>query len=92
LYQALQLIVKPGAAILSQINHMLYSSSLKLTTPWDATFLTLPLAQNPSHLVSTIGPIILLVPIATGVFQFIQTKMMFPAQVKATDNKLVKKG
>lgn len=91
LYQALQLIVKPGAAILSQINHMLYSSSLKLTTPWDATFLTLPLAQNPSHLVSTIGPIILLVPVATGVFQFIQTKMMLPAQVKNTDNKLAKK-
>jgi len=29
LYQALQLIVKPGAAILAQINHMLYSNSLR---------------------------------------------------------------
>jgi len=85
LYSALQLIVKPGAAVLSQINHMLYANSLRLTTPWDTTFFGLPLAQNPSHLLSTLGPLILLVPIATGVFQFIQTKMMLNPKTQAKD-------
>ena len=88
LYQALQLIVKPGAAILAQINHMLYSNSLRLTSPWDTNFFGLPLAQNPSHLMSTVVPLILLIPVATGLFQFIQTKMMLNPQVKnKTDGK-----
>jgi YidC/Oxa1 family membrane protein insertase len=43
----------------------------------------LPLAQNPSHLMTTVGPLILLIPVATGFFQFIQTKMMFVSQPKA---------
>jgi YidC/Oxa1 family membrane protein insertase len=85
LYSALQLIVKPGAAVLSQINHMLYTNSLRLTTPWDTTFFALPLAQNPSHLLSTIGPLVLLIPIATGVFQFIQTKMMLNPKAQNKD-------
>ena len=92
LYQVLQLIVKPGAAVLSQVNHMLYSNSLRLTSPWDTAFFGLPLAQNPSHLLSTVGPAILLIPVITGLSQFIQTKMMLPAQPQAKDNKLVKKG
>jgi YidC/Oxa1 family membrane protein insertase len=87
LYSALQLIVKPGMATLKEINNILYSSSLKLTTPWDTTFFGLPLAQNPSHLLSTMGPIILLIPIATGVFQFIQTKMMLNPQAQMKENK-----
>ena len=85
LYQALQLIVKPGAAILAQINNMLYSNSLRLTSPWDATFLGLPLAQNPSHLLTTMGPFVLAIPIATGVFQFIQTKMMLNPKTQNKD-------
>jgi YidC/Oxa1 family membrane protein insertase len=94
LYQGLQLIVKPGAAVLAQVNHMLYSSSLRLTSPWDVTFFTLPLAQKPSELLHTSSPItwlILLIPIITGVSQFIQTKMMLPSQAQGKDNKLVKK-
>jgi YidC/Oxa1 family membrane protein insertase len=85
LYQSLYQIVKPGAANLAQINHMLYSNSLKLTKPWDITFFGLPLAQNPSHLLTTIGPLVLLIPIATGLFQFIQTKMMFNPQAQNKD-------
>ncbi len=88
LYAALQLIVKPGMATLKTINEMLYSSSLKLTQPWDTNFFTLPLAQTPSHLLSTIGPVVLLIPIATGVFQFIQSKMMFSAAPQPGDKKL----
>src|ERR1035437_98396 len=91
LYSALQLIVKPGAAVLAPVTASLYSKSLRLDTAWDTTFFGLPLAQNPAHLLGTVGPLILLVPIATGVFQFIQTKMMLNPQPQAKDGKLVKK-
>jgi YidC/Oxa1 family membrane protein insertase len=89
LYAALQLIVKPGMVTLKTINAMLYSNSFKLTQPWDTNFFSLPLAQTPSHLLSTIGPVILLVPVLTGVFQFIQSKMMFSVVVKPEDKKLI---
>ena len=88
LYAALQLIVKPGMATLKTINAMLYSDSFKLLKPWDANFFGLPLAQTPSHLISTVGPVILLVPILTGVFQFIQSKMMFSTVAKPEDKKM----
>jgi YidC/Oxa1 family membrane protein insertase len=90
LYAALQLIVKPGMETLKTINVMLYSDSFKLLKPWDANFFGLPLAQTPSHLISTIGPVILLVPVLTGLFQFIQSKMMFSTVAKPEDKKLVK--
>jgi len=84
LYSVLQLIVKPGIATLNEINAMLYSSSIKLVHPWDTNFFGLPLGQTPSHLISIIGPIVLLIPILTGVFQYIQTKMiMVPSQQPA---------
>jgi YidC/Oxa1 family membrane protein insertase len=89
LYQALYQIVKPGAANLAQINHMLYNNSLRLTSSWDVTFFTLPLAQKPSELFKIDSPIswlILLIPIATGLFQFIQTKMMLVPQAKNKDD------
>lgn len=88
LYAALQLIVKPGVTTLHQINAMLYSSSLKLVAVWDTNFFGLPLAQTPSHLLSTIGPVVLLIPVLTGFFQFIQSKMMFASLPQATDKKL----
>src|ERR1035437_684346 len=94
LYQALQLIVKPWAAVAAQINHMLYSNSLRLTSSWDVTFFTLPLALKPSELFKMDSPItwlILLIPIATGFSQFIQTKMMLAPQVPGKDGKLAKK-
>ena len=94
LYAALQLIVKPGVATLKTINAMLYSDSFKLLKPWDANFFGLPLAQTPSHLITSIGPVILLVPVLTGLFQFIQSKMMFSTVAKPEDKKLaeIKKG
>jgi YidC/Oxa1 family membrane protein insertase len=90
LYAALQLIVKPGMATLKEINGMLYSPSIKLSQPWDANFFGLPLADTPSHLISTVGPVILLVPILTGLFQFIQSKMMFASTPKPEAGKLAK--
>jgi YidC/Oxa1 family membrane protein insertase len=84
LYQVLQDIVKYN---ISQINLTLYSFIPKLTKNWDLTFFGLPLAQNPSHLMSTMGPLILLIPVMTGVLQFIQTKMMFISQPKPQGEK-----
>jgi YidC/Oxa1 family membrane protein insertase len=74
LYQVLQDVVKYN---ITQINKVLYFDSFKLSKTWDLTFFGLPLAQTPSHLMTTIGPIILLVPVLTGFFQFIQSKMLF---------------
>ena len=74
LYSALQQIVnlKPDV-----INKIVYSDSLKLTKAWDPNFFGVSLGSNPSHLISTIGPIILIIPLLTALFQFIQSKMMF---------------
>lgn len=91
LYSVLQqaVSVSPSAA-LSNINQIVYFPLLHLTKPWDPTFLGIPLGQGPSGLISTIGPIVLLVPIITGVLQYIQSKMMLP-QVDKEAKKLQKK-
>ncbi len=90
LYTVLQDIVRFNT---EQINKILYSDSIRLTHAWDPTFFGVPLAQNPQHLLSTMGPIIFLVPVLTGLFQFIQSKMMFtkpkqePGLVKVGEKK-----
>ncbi|MCL4418982.1 YidC/Oxa1 family membrane protein insertase [Patescibacteria group bacterium] len=73
LYQVLYDIVKYD---ISQVNNTLYSFVPRLTKPWDTYFFGLPLAQTPSHLLSTLGPIVLMIPILTVIFQLIQSKMM----------------
>lgn len=80
LYPALQKIISlsPQETV-AYINKMLYFPSLYLKQPWDTTFFGVPLGSTPAQLISTIGPVILLVPILTGLFQFIQSKMMMPA-------------
>ncbi|HYM65013.1 MAG TPA: YidC/Oxa1 family membrane protein insertase [Candidatus Sulfotelmatobacter sp.] len=88
LYSVLNKIIHIGAGNLVEINKIAYVDFLKLSKTWDPTFFGIPLAQNPSHLISTIGPLILLVPILTGAFQFIQSKMLIPSAPK---NALVKK-
>lgn len=89
LYTVLNKIIHIGSTNLLEINKIAYVDFLKLTKVWDATFFGIPLAQNPSNLISTIGPIILLVPILTGVFQFVQSKMLIP---QSSSKALVKKG
>ena len=78
LYSVLDQIVKlkPGETI-SKINSIAYTDALRLQSVWDTTFFGIPLGKTPSELMGTVGPLILLVPIATGVFQFVQSKMMF---------------
>lgn len=77
LYSVLQKIVGLNPkVVVSEINKIVYFDFLKLDQPWDPSIFGLPLGQNPSHLISSIGPLILLIPFATGFFQFIQSKMM----------------
>ncbi|MDP2649908.1 MAG: YidC/Oxa1 family membrane protein insertase [bacterium] len=95
LYSVLQKIVMLNSNTVSEVNKYLYNYDfLKLTHPWNATFFGLPLGQNPSHLISTI-PLIILVPLFTGVFQFVQSKMMIvkqnPEQTKEATGKEEKK-
>lgn len=80
LYTVFQHIIglKPGQVV-AEVNKIAYLPSLRLTAPWEEYFFGLPLAKNPSELLPTIGFLILLVPILTGVFQLIQAKMMMPA-------------
>lgn len=79
LYPALRKVLESNdKVILSVINHAVYFPSLKLTTPWDTHFFGLLLGKTPADLLSTVGPIILLIPVLTAVFQFVQSKMMAP--------------
>lgn len=77
LYSVLQQVVGLDAkTVVSTINKIVYLNTLKLTAAWDPTFFGLPLGQNPSQLLSSVGPVVMLVPLLTGFFQFIQSKMM----------------
>lgn len=88
LYTVLIKIVNLGTNTVSEVNKIAYFDFLKISQIWDTNFFGLPLGQNPSHLISTIGPLIILIPLATGLFQFIQSKMMLTG-VSASDKKLV---
>lgn len=87
LYTVLIKIVNLGPNTVSEVNKIAYFDFLKISQIWDTNFFGLPLGQNPSHLLSTLGPLIVLIPFATGVFQFIQSKMMLSG-VTASDKKL----
>lgn len=92
LYSVLNKALSYGAGnMVSEINKLAYSDFLKITKPWDVYFFGLPLAKNPSELMATIGPAIMLVPILTGVFQFVQSKMLMSASPKKEDKKLSEK-
>lgn len=71
--------LKPDQVV-AAINKIAYAPWLYLQTPWDQHFFGLPLTLNPSQLMTTVGPLILLVPLLTALLQLIQAKMMMPAQ------------
>jgi YidC/Oxa1 family membrane protein insertase len=78
LYGVLQQVValKPQL-IVQHMNQIIYFKALYLVKPWDQHFFGLPLGQSPSKLISSVGFLVLLFPLATAFFQFIQSKMMF---------------
>lgn len=91
LYYVLQHVV---TFKLSEINNQLYFPSLHLAHIWNTTFFGLSLGSKPSELVTHVGPLILLIPLLTGVLQFIQTKMMFvqPAPVESKELRIKNQG
>jgi YidC/Oxa1 family membrane protein insertase len=91
LYTVLQEIVQIAPAnVVSHVNKQVYFSFLKLTSAWDPTFFGLPLGKTPAQLFSVMS-LIILVPVLTGFFQFIQSKMMFTTPEKTDKTKDKKK-
>lgn len=91
LYSVLNKIIHLGANTVSEVNRLAYFDPLKLQNTWDIYFFGIPLAQNPSQLLSQYGALILLVPLLTGVFQFIQSKMMLPSALLKKEEEIAKK-
>lgn len=71
---------------INQINEKLYFPFLKIDHVWDTLFFGIPLFQTPAHLFPT-TPLIILVPIITGVLQFIFSKMMINPQANQNQEK-----
>ncbi len=81
LYSVLQHVVNiKSSVVVSEINKVVYFDFLKLHSAWDPSFFGLSLGAMPSKLLPTVGPLILLVPVLTGVLQFVLSKMMIPAK------------
>lgn len=76
-----------SAETIAKFNHSLYFEALKLHDLASPTFFGLPLNFSPAKLLPTMGPAILLVPVITGVLQFLQSKMLFQSQPKVEKKK-----
>lgn len=77
--------------VVSKLNSVVYSQTLRVETISDTTFFGIPLVSSPSKLFSTM-PFLILIPIITAGLQLLQAKMMFPTQKQQDDKKaLVKK-
>lgn len=79
LYHVLDTAVKVTSLprLQETVNSLLYFDWLKLTRLWEVTFFGIPLAQSPAQLMGKM-PLIVLVPILTGVLQLVFSKMMAP--------------
>lgn len=79
LYPALLKVINlPPKQTVEVINKTVYFPFLRLNSAWDTHFLGLSIGKTPQQLLPVIGFFVILIPIATAVFQFIQTKMMIP--------------
>ncbi len=74
---------------LAPINHVLYFDFLKIQKVWDTTMLGLPLGSSPQKLLS-VAPYIILIPVVTGVLQFVLSKMMMPEELIKAEEMVVK--
>lgn len=91
LYSVLNHVVAIGAVnVISDINKVVYFDFLKLAGKWDTYFFGIPLGQNPAKLFHLM-PFIILVPVLTAVFQFMQSKMMMVSPNKTTNEASDKK-
>ncbi|MBI2430795.1 MAG: YidC/Oxa1 family membrane protein insertase [Candidatus Levybacteria bacterium] len=67
----------PAKALAEVNNNIIYTDFIRLTKPWDTLFFGVPLAKNPSELMAVMPMVAILIPLMTGLLQFIQSKMMF---------------
>ncbi len=82
LYNVLLKIVQfDNANFLSEINKNLYYSWMHLSSTPPTSFLGLSLAAKPNQW-AHVGIAILAIPVLTGLFQFVQSKMMAPEGTK----------
>lgn len=79
LYQSISSLFSSSG--LDHINYFLYPFVQKLNEAPNPYFLGLNLSAKPSEFAS-VGWIVLLVPVVTGLFQMVQSKMMTPLAVK----------
>lgn len=77
LFHVLNLAVNGGDKNISQINSLIYFDWMKLRGAWDLNFFGISLGAVPSKEIS-IMPLLILIPVITGVLQFVMTKMMAP--------------
>ncbi len=81
LYQAIINILPGAGGQLDRINSLLYFPQLKLSSTLDPNFFGLNLGIKPSDF-GKYGVLLLLIPIATGLLTFVQSKMALPKPVK----------
>lgn len=72
-------------AAIDKLNSKLYFDFLHLNQIWDATLFSLKLGSSPQTLLS-VSPAVILIPVITGVLQFLLSKMMMP-EVSIKSNK-----
>lgn len=80
LYQSISAFFGGGVG-LERLNSVLYSPAWSLKVAPDLNFFGVNLATKPSDF-THLGVFLLLIPVLTGLLQFIQSKMMSPAPVE----------
>ncbi len=77
-----------GPEVISEVNRLTYNIDfLKLKEAWDPTVFGVSLGASPSQLLGQLGIFILLIPLLTGFFQFVQSKMLYVPQEKKDGQK-----
>ena len=80
LYKVLSTIVSSDSVkVMKDLNQTAYFEWMKISEPLHTGFFGLNLAHSPSKEFS-VAPYLILVPVLTGVSQFILSKMMLPAE------------
>ena len=87
LYTVLNDLVKLEPAKLVNFINGIVISPIKLQSAWDTNFFGIPVGKSPSNLMATIGVLIILIPVITGVLQFLQSKMIFVTPPKVEGKK-----
>src|SRR3990167_5895348 len=79
LYSVLIKVFKlTNSQVVTEVNKLTYNFDfLKLKEAWDPTIFGISLGAAPSQLLGQYGALVFLIPILTGLFQFIQSKMLY---------------